>query len=83
MTAAELYARLRSTAYVLFPKADGRLGIRGPRPVPTELMTQVRRLKAELLQLAAISDACVVLHRRARAAAWQSGEASPGRDEGR
>lgn len=67
MRAVELYALLQSSGYRLFLKADGLLGIRGPRQLPVDVMAEVRRLKPELLELVAVSDAGVALHQEGSA----------------
>jgi len=67
MRAVELYALLQSSGYRLFLKADGLLGIRGPRPLPADVMAEVRQLKPELLELVAVSDAGVALHQECSA----------------
>lgn len=53
MSADELYSKLRSSGYTLFANANGRLGIRGPRPLAAHLMVEVRRRKLRLLELVA------------------------------
>ena len=78
MTVEELCVMLRSSGYRMFQKAGGLLGIRGPGPLPADIMAEVRRHKEELLLLVAVSEAGATMHRHVSTKDAKGPGAAPG-----